>query len=89
MKIVADEISATGDAEDLIVTARLALETGIRLTRLARHDMGARQADTLSLSRLRALSYLADHPGASVKDLANHLWVGAPTASKIADALSC
>lgn len=82
MKIVAQEKDA-----ELALAARLALETGIRTGRLARRTIRAHQPDTLSLSRLRALSFLSDHPGASVTDLADHLWIGVPTASKIADGL--
>jgi DNA-binding MarR family transcriptional regulator len=68
-------------------TARLAIETGARVMRLARRALRRRPSEMLSLSQLRALAYLRDSPGACLGEVADQLLVGAPTASKVVDEL--
>ena len=68
-------------------TARLAIETGARLMRVVKRAVRSSAPTTLSLSGLRTLAYLADAPGGCLGDVAEHLLVGNPTASKLVDDL--
>lgn len=69
------------------VTAQLALETGVRLMRLVRRVVRGTQPTAVSFEGLRTLAFVADNPGICLSDLAEHLWVGMPTASKKVDDL--
>lgn len=86
MKLFTDAINAE-DTDDVGRTAMLCVEAGIRIVRLARRALREAPASTLSHSRLRALAFLDDHPAACLSDLAEHLIVGSPTASKLVDDL--
>lgn len=85
MKLFTDEMNSAGADPDR--TALLCVETGIRLVRLARRAVREAPDATLSPSRLRALGFLDDNPAACLADLAEHLIVGSPTASKLVDDL--
>jgi len=85
MKLFGYETDGAPDDPDRI--AQLCVETGIRLVRLARRAVRESPVTTLTPSRLRALAYLDDNPSACLSDLAEHLIVGSPTASKLVDDL--
>lgn len=75
-----------GDAGADALT-RLVFDTGIQITRLSRREIRAHPEVSLSLSRLKTLSFLAGTPDASLSALAEHLLVGVPTASRLVDEL--
>ena len=89
MKQFHDETDKAGlpPEDEAHVTARLAIETGARVMRLARRALRRSPTEILSLSQLRTLAYVRDSPGACVGDVADQLFVGAPTASKVVDEL--
>jgi DNA-binding MarR family transcriptional regulator len=86
MKMFDSEMDS-GESGPAAETARVCVETGVRLARLIRRAVREAPATTLSPSRLRALAFLDDNPRACLTDLAEHLIVGAPTASKLVDDL--
>jgi DNA-binding MarR family transcriptional regulator len=67
--------------------AQLALENGVRLVRLIRRVVRQNPNFPVSYEALRAIGFLADHPGICLSDLAEYLWIGVPTASKQVDDL--
>jgi DNA-binding MarR family transcriptional regulator len=68
-------------------TARLSVETALRVIRLVKKAMREHPPTGVTLSGLRTLAYLADSPGGCLSDVAEHLFVGNPTASKVVDDL--
>jgi DNA-binding MarR family transcriptional regulator len=68
--------------------AQVVVETGVRLTRFVRRAVRSNPPSELSLSAVRALSYVVGTPEVCVSDLADYLLVGAPTASKLVDELA-
>lgn len=82
-----DESTLDEDDPNLIEAAQLAIETGVRLTRFVRRTIRSSPSSDLSLARLRALAFLLDNPAVCLSDLADHLIVGVPTASKLVDDL--
>lgn len=85
MKLFDDENDA--EADGIAATAQLCVETGIRLVRLVRRAFRESPETTLTPARVRALAYLDDKPSACLSELAEHLIVGPPTASKLVDDL--
>lgn len=85
MKTFRDESVAGAGLEDL---AQLAIETGSRLLRVVKRAIRSSPPATTSLSGLRTLGYLLDSPGACLSEVADHLMVGVPTASKLVDDLA-
>jgi DNA-binding MarR family transcriptional regulator len=67
--------------------AQLCAEAGIRIVRLMRRALAETPSATLTPSRIRALAFLEDNPSACLSDVADHLIVGAPTASKLVEDL--
>jgi DNA-binding MarR family transcriptional regulator len=86
MKTFGDEMDRD-DSDPATGAARVCVETGVRLARLIRRAVREAPGSALSPSRLRALAFLDDNPHACLTDLAEHLIVGAPTASKLVDDL--
>jgi DNA-binding MarR family transcriptional regulator len=68
-------------------TAQLTIDAGVRLTRFVRRAIRLSPPAELSLTRLRALAWVAENPGVSVSELAETLLVGVPTGSKLVDDL--
>ena len=87
MKLCHDERVA-GSPPSLDDTAQLAIETGSRLMRVVRRAVRASSPTTISISGLKTLGFLLDSPGACLSDVADHLFVGVPTASKLVDDLA-
>jgi len=91
MKLFHDERDAPRAGADPVeadAIAQLAIETGVRLIRIVKRAVGTSSTSAaLSLSGLRTLAYLADSPGGCLSDVAEHLLVGNPTASKLVDDL--
>lgn len=87
MKLFHAESEPVSSGRDLDATAQLAIETGARLVRLVRRALRSDPPASISLSGLRTLAYLADSPGVCLSDVAEHLFVGNPTASKLVDDL--
>src|SRR4051812_23753558 len=87
MKTFHDESVARGPGppDD---TAQLAIEPGARLMRVVRRAIRSSPPATTSLNGLRTLGYLLDTPGACLSEVADHLLVGVPTASKLVDDLA-
>jgi DNA-binding MarR family transcriptional regulator len=75
------------DREEMESAAQVVVDTGVLLTRFVRRAVRSHPPSDLSLSALRALSYVVGTPGVCVSDLADYLLVGAPTASKLVDEL--
>lgn len=67
--------------------AQVVLDTAVLLTRFVRRAVRSHPPSDLSLSAVRALSYVVGTPDVCVSDLADYLLVGAPTASKLVDEL--
>jgi len=86
MKIFAEETIGP-DAPADAAAAQLCLETGVRIVRLVRRAVREAPPSALSLSRLRALAFIDEKPRACLSELAEHLIVGPPTASKVVDDL--
>jgi len=59
----------------------------VRIVRLIRRAIREAPPSTLTLPGLRALAFLDENPEACLSDLAEHLIVGPPTASKLVDDL--
>lgn len=76
-----------GRDPELTATAQLVVDTGVRLGRFVRRAVRSSPPSTLTISGIRALSYMTDNPGVCVSDLADYLLVGVPTASKLVDEL--
>ena len=90
MKLFHDERDGRplADPAEADAIARLAIETGVRLIRIVKRAVRTSPTTaTVSLSGLRTLAYLADSPGGCLSDVAEHLLVGNPTASKVVDDL--
>ncbi len=71
-------------------TAALAdevLDLALRVTRLVRRELGRRQPGGLSVSQVRALSFLDWNAGASLAEVAEHIGLGAPATSRVVDEL--
>ena len=59
------------------------MDTAIHVVRLVRAEVRRHRPAGLTVTQLRALGFLRVFPGASLADLAAHLGLGAPTASKL------
>ncbi len=71
-------------------TAALAdevMDAALRVTRLVRREVGRRRPGGLTISQVRALSFLDWNPGASLADVAEHIGLGAPATSRTVDHL--
>lgn len=68
-------------------TAREVLETVPSIMRAIRAEMRAHRAADLSVPQFRALAFLNRHPGASLSELADHIGLSLPSASKLMDGL--
>lgn len=75
------------DTTDADRTASLCVETGIRLVRIARRAVREAPDATLTPPKIRTLAFLDESPAACLSDVAEHLIVGPPTASKLVDDL--
>src|SRR6266540_1413604 len=64
------------------------MDTAIHVVRLVRAEIRRRRPAGLTVTQLRALAFLRAFPGASLADLAAHLGLGAPTASKLIGGLA-
>lgn len=78
---------AGADNRELDALAQLVVETSVHLTRFVRRAVRSSPPPALSISGVRALSCVAANPDISVSDVAQHLLVGVPTASKLVDEL--
>jgi len=63
------------------------LEVNPLLTRRIRAEMRSRTMPGLSMPQFRALGFLRHHSGSSLNDVAEHLGLTAPTASKLVQKL--
>lgn len=63
------------------------LETTLLVMRMIRAEVRRRRPANLSVTQLRTLAFFHRNPGASLADVAEHLGLGAPTASRQAFAL--
>ncbi len=69
-------------------TAALAdevMDAALLVTRLVRRELGRRQPGGLSVSQVRALSFLDWNQGASLAEVAEHIGLGAPATSRMVD----
>ena len=64
------------------------MDTAIHVVRLVRAEIRRRRPAGLTVTQLRALGFLRAFPGASLAELAEHLGLGAPTASKLVGSLA-
>ncbi len=69
--------------------AELVLEVTPQVMRRIRGEMRLRTLPGLSIAQFRALDYLSHHPQVSLNDVAEHLGLTAPTASKLIQRLVC
>jgi MarR family transcriptional regulator for hemolysin len=67
--------------------ARAVLDGVPPLMQFIRHVAGARKVPGLSVQQFRALGFLRRRPGDSLSNLAEHLGLSLPTASRMIDAL--
>lgn len=63
------------------------LDAALLVTRLVRREVGRRRPGGLSLSQVRALSFLDWNHGASLAEVAEHIGLGAPATSRVVDDL--
>jgi DNA-binding MarR family transcriptional regulator len=82
MKQLNDETVATAQAIPLL------LDTVIRVGRIVRREVRRRRPAGLSLQDARTLTYVEEHPGSALSEVAMHLGVGMPTTSKVVDSLT-
>lgn len=75
-----ERATAAGDTSSLVLDAVPAIVRYIR-SEMRQHREG------LSIPQFRALGYLARHPGASLSDVADHVGLMLPSASKMVDGL--
>ena len=68
--------------------AAAVLDNAIHVVRLVRAEIRRHRPAGLTVTQLRALGFLRVFPGASLADLATHLGLGAPTASKLIASLA-
>ena len=87
MKRFRHATGAGAGTRELVALAQLVVETSVHLTRFVRRAVRSSPPPTLSISGVRALSCVAANPDISVSDVAQHLLVGVPTASKLVDEL--
>jgi DNA-binding MarR family transcriptional regulator len=66
--------------------ARTLLDVVPSVMRIIRADIRAQRAE-LSVPQFRSLLYLARHPGASLREVASHLGLTPPSASRLMDLL--
>jgi len=78
-----DKVSSTIELED----AQLLLELVPVIMRRIRTEMSRRTMGGLSIPQFRALNYLSRNPKASLNDVADHLGLTPPTASKLVQKL--
>src|SRR5581483_2873900 len=83
MKRLASETEHPAAAID---AAGLVLDTVPAVVRYIRAEM-RRHREGLSIPQFRALGFLARHPGASLSDVAEHVGLMLPSASKMVDGL--
>jgi len=75
-----DERTTSALADEVIDAAQ-------QVNRLVRRELGRRAPGGLSLSQIRALTYLDWHAGASLMDVAEFVGLGAPATSRVVDEL--
>ncbi len=75
-----DEKSTAALADEVVDAALL-------VTRLVRREVGRRRPGGLTVSQVRALSFLHWNPGASLADVAEYIGLGAPATSRMVDDL--
>ncbi len=73
-------------ANDAALAERL-MEAAQLVVQLVRLEVRRRRPGGLSLSQVRTLSLLSHNPGASLADVAEHVGLGAPAASRLVDDL--
>lgn len=67
--------------------AALAMDLAPLLMRLMRQELNAQEALDLTVPQFRTLRFVARHPATSLSDLAEHLGMTLPAASKLVDQL--
>ena len=67
--------------------AERVVDAALLVTRLVRREVRRRQPAGLSVSQVRALSLLAHSAGVSLAELADHVGLGAPAASRLVEEL--
>lgn len=67
--------------------AHAVVEVAWRVIRMVRAEIGPRPAPELTLTQMRSLGFLISNPGASLSELAEHLGLQKPTASKVVEEL--
>jgi DNA-binding MarR family transcriptional regulator len=67
--------------------ARELMETTLLVVRIVRAEVRRRRPANLTVTQVRMLSFFERNPGAALLDVAEHLGLGAPTASKLAHTL--
>jgi DNA-binding MarR family transcriptional regulator len=79
--------NATESRGESVSLAALVLETVPRVMHFVRSEMRSQRAESLSVPQFRALGFLARRGGASLSDLAEHLGLALPAASRLIDGL--
>jgi DNA-binding MarR family transcriptional regulator len=82
MKQLTNETEAKEQAIPLLV------DTVIRVGRIVRREVRRTRPAGLSLQDARTLTFVDEHPGSALSDVAMHLGVGMPTTSKVVDSLT-
>ena len=67
--------------------SREILDTVPLLMHAVRAEMRSRRSPEMSVPQFRALAFINRNPGASLSDLADHIGLSLPSASKLVDAL--
>lgn len=78
---------ASNDTPDAAECAALLMEVAPAVMRTIRREMRRQRAADLSVPQFRALGYLSRHPGAPLAELAEHLGLTAPAASRLVEGL--
>ena len=84
MKLFDEETIQLTNPEE---AAGLLVEVVPLVMRTIRHEIRAHRGPELTVPQVRALAFADRSPGAPLSELAEHLGLGRPSASKIADAL--
>jgi DNA-binding MarR family transcriptional regulator len=79
--------SAINDDQSPEACASLLLEVAPLVMRTVRTHMRGHRAVDLSVPQFRALGYVHRHPGVSLSDLANHIGLTLPAASRLVNGL--
>ena len=75
------------DVQNTSALADEVIDAAQLVNRLVRRELGGRAPGGLSITQIRALTYLDWHAGASLMDVAEHLGLGAPATSRVVDEL--